>query len=492
VVAKFRLRDYVNSQDVLDFQMIFSPNDEIVAVVDRNTNGQPQVNFNPDERSCRVPWNNGANTFVAPGGTVSAADAQEGHLEVITMVTLPVNGFVTPPLDGDLAVHGSGQNCGTMSTAILSGTQATLKTAYANAGAVANGNVLRGAYSITSAGGYSGGGQAIPVANWHTATTLTSAATAAAAAPTATDAVTAVAPFNSGVIQTAATTAAALGGSTAASVSAAIVALGTTGAYSRELAYAQNANLVTSTQLDGADTQEWSHPHIGDSGSVANIDALMGLPGAGQNQVNNWSTNPTNGVGIDWVVTYFTKYLWRDALGFYGPAGAYTWPTTGSNNLPVVAHPAAGGVLTGPVGTRIYPLAGLTSPWAAAVGAASSSNGGRCFSATIGIRDREEGVGGGGVSPGAGLSLCNEAEVVGFTTDADGRRWVLRDTGAVVINATTSTPQSYGWASLTTGTGVAGVTTTGSAVAVGGFSYTVRDLGDPTTAYGALTAHSAN
>ena len=398
VVLKFRLRDHKNSQDVLDFIWAMSPKDEVVAYMNRAANGQPQVNFPTDEKSCRIPWFNGASTFTAPGGTVSVADAQEGHLEIIPMVQLDPT--VAPAAS---VVHGPGQNCDTISNLFLNNTEAAIQAALANATPEPVEDVLRGSYSITSQGGFSGGGRALAVASW--------------------------------------------------------------GLGDQPFYFGQNPLQATATQLNGKDTRQWDHPHLGDSADTANIDDSVI---SAQSALNNWSTNPANGVGVDWVVTYFTKYLWQDVNGFYGPAGTYAWPV----------DPTAGP----------YDLSLETdSPWTTPL----SGAGGECVTIDLDeseLYDREENTLElllGGISPGPDLptvDICNEANVIAVSQNGF-REEVLRGNDAIVLDVT-GLPQPYGWASIAVNPDADTVP-----VAVGGFAFTVRDLGDPTTAYGAIQDH---
>jgi len=410
VILKFRLRDHKNSQDVLDFMWAMSPKDEVVAYMDRAANGQPRVNFPKDEKSCRIPWLGGQSTFTAPGGTVSVADAQEGHLEIIPMMTLdPASTY------GKVVVHGSGQDCDVISNLFLNNSGDDIETALDTSKPDVVENVLRGSYSITSTGGFSGGGRALAVANW---------------------------------------------------------ALG-----DQPFFYGQNPLTTDATQLNGKDTREWDHPHLGDSADTASIDASV--IGA-QSVINNWSTNPSNGVGVDWVVTYFTKYLFQDSNGFYGPATGYAWPVDPNPNV-------------------IYDTGVLGSPWTTPW----SGDGGECITIDLDdsqVYDREENTLElllGGISPGPDLptiDICNEANVIAVSQNGF-REEVLRGNDAIVLDVT-GLPLPYGWADVTvnpalmqTMTAIDTISPDPAPVAVGGFSFTVRDLGDPTTAYGAIHAH---
>lgn len=442
VVVKFRLRDSKNSQDVLDFMWILSPGDEVVASMDRNPNGQPQVNFPAEEATCRVPWLNGAHTFTAPGGTVSVADAQTGHLEIVPVASLT-------PAPGSLAakaVHGPNQDCNTLSQVFLQGTNTTLPgtltaittSITASSAPTPVNNVLRGAYSITNAGGgYSGGGNALAVANWDNAGPATG------------------------------------------------------------LLFGQNALAATPTLLNGKDTHQFDHPHLGDLVATQFIDRSAI---AAASVINNWSVNPANGVGIDWVVTYYTKYLYQDVNGFYGSAAPYVWPVAASTFAAAVGAGAYDPTAADTIGGTTT----VNTPWSQPRPGttASATIGGTCVrigltSNATQIRDREEDVIGvqGGISPGPPAStvdICNEANVIGFSQNGS-RKPVLLDTGAVVID-TTGLLLPFGWTDLQVNSTVpvtAGVATGAPVVkvAVGGFSFTLRDLGDPTLAFGSITDH---
>jgi hypothetical protein len=160
VVVKFRLRDHVNSEDVLDFQWIMSPNDVVVAYMDTDPDtGRPRVNFPSDETTCRVPWANGINSFVAPTSGPPIDDSLTGHLEVVPMYSLDTTGYF-----GKMAVHGTGKDCATLDDLIQHHTGAQLPGIFATpstGGAPANtpsqsysevGDVLRGSYAITNKG----------------------------------------------------------------------------------------------------------------------------------------------------------------------------------------------------------------------------------------------------------------------------------------------------------------------------------------------------
>jgi hypothetical protein len=73
-------------------------------------------------------------------------------------------------------------------------------------------------------------------------------------------------------------------------------------------ASSQNANCTSSYAWDAS---EWSHPHLGDIGANGfNIDEqaeALALQ-------NDWSRTPLTFVGVDWVTSFPTKYVYMDYL----------------------------------------------------------------------------------------------------------------------------------------------------------------------------------
>lgn len=73
------------------------------------------------------------------------------------------------------------------------------------------------------------------------------------------------------------------------------------------------------------DDLEADHPHLGDAGAVRvdNLDRALG-PDSLQ---ADWSNNPANFVGVDWILTFPTKYLYLDRLNATCDAGSTgtTW-----------------------------------------------------------------------------------------------------------------------------------------------------------------------
>lgn len=450
-IVKFRLRDHVNSEDVLDFMFALSPGDEVIASMDRDANsGQPRVNIPTDDDTCRIPnsGNQSTYSYVAPGGDVPMEDAQEGHLEVITMMMLPATSD-----SGALAVHGSSQNCASLQEWLYR--DGIDQHGWTNGDGVnfndaeVAQNVLRGSWAITSpASGFSAAGEPIVVANWGIGAGIDSD----------------------------------LGGG------------GSTGG--SPFFYAQNGNLFSSnagyagdsmiTRLNGADDQQWDHPHLGDSVQTGNLDA-----GAltGTSFINNWSTNPGNGVGIDWVVAYVTKHLYEDINEDYGGGGATPWPDTT-------------GVTFTAQGAAYYDVSGHASPWNWDENGLTDAGGTdpiRCIQYTQNdfLVDREENYtgsvapSGGGISPGTPddpevVRICNEINVLSFSKDGV-KQDVLGSPDALTFTNPSSLSLPYGWADVIV---VNYDGATYDPVAAAGFSYSLRNLGDPTLNFGAARDHT--
>ncbi|MBK5963509.1 hypothetical protein CCR95_05250 [Thiocystis minor] len=419
LVLKFRLRDSKNSDDVLDFMWIMSPHDEVVAYMDRTADGTPRVNFPADENSCRVPF--GKSSYTASKGDVpNLAASQEGHMEVIPMAALdPASTY------GLMAIHDQTKNpplpadCSTLNKlfgGLVAGvtTEALLRSTLAGAagGATAVENDLRGSYTITAqASGFSGGGSAMALSNWDDAVWTTPA------------------PSISGL---------------------------------PGLLFFQLGSLAaTSTLQDNYDNKQYYHPHLGDSSAVvtgggkATASALDNGSIAAASVANNWSVNPGNGVGTDWVVTFPTKYLYRTSRN-----------ATTVNGLKVVE-----------------------SDYAPPFDTEDSNLELRCTETTVKLYNREEGdVEGGGaiISPSPSEDptyLCNEVNVLSFSDDSGNFNPVLRAKDDLdMLFDTTGVVQPYGWASLNLGTN--------ADVAVDGFAFTRRNIGQSNTAFGSIIPHT--
>jgi hypothetical protein len=409
VLVKVRLYDYEDCGDSLDFQLFLSPEDEVVGTV-VNDGGRPRVVFPPDETTCRIPWDNGSSSKPRAGVNATPQNQErdtwlEGMIVVAPMGAFPTDGDRNDGLlDGDLARHGANKDCQSLSETLLGGTPPTLQPAGINAGVQRVGNVLRGSYAVlNAAGGYNAGGQAIALANMD-------------------DRIERDNPPDGDC----------------------------TGAGEQcggPFLLGQNSSTVTNlTNLEGINWvtpggEQWFAPGMTYmAAAAANIDTILGA----RSVINNWSTNPANGVGIDWVVTYITDKI-------------HNGPRTGGagNNAP----------------TCRFTLNTDTLVW---------------------DREEHQGATGGGVSPGPSsqeIRMCHCVNLLSFE-QSEPRAWVLRPDepnpsdgvyGTQVID-TSALPQPYGWANVATAA-------TADTFAVSGLSYTVRSLGDPTLSYGVIKPH---
>lgn len=95
-IAKVRMRDYKHSQDVLDFTVILSPNDVFSGSIRPDGAGNPVFTRSSDDTTCTSP--------LAPSRTFTPFAVNDygksGHVEVITMATIPhdIDGGTYPAL----------------------------------------------------------------------------------------------------------------------------------------------------------------------------------------------------------------------------------------------------------------------------------------------------------------------------------------------------------------------------------------------------------
>jgi hypothetical protein len=518
VLLKVRFYDYRTCQDTLDFQVFLSPKDEIVGIVQNdiantalpfNRGQRPRVWFPDTENTCRIPWNNGSAyvpPLPPPGSTDVGApmdkyfahplygDASdqptdvwlEGMMVVAPMAafrtdnTIPSqkNGLIQGRLDGDRVVHGSDgmpHSCDVVSDTLLYGElnkqglgakydlqlEGGLKgpapgdnNVYAQAERV--GNWLRGTFEVTNrSGGYTAGGEALVLANMDDPIILdpqidltnpsNSCLTGGFGAPCCAD------PFG-GMQQQ-------CGG---------------------PYLFGQN-QLSMSSPIYNQEGHQWEHNAVQwfapgmkvMAAAAAVVDARLGE----RSLINNWSINPANGVGMDWIITYPT---------------ARALPQT----------------------YRLQPLSTAGTNCRYAIDENSRTN----------IWDREENRPGivtdiGGVSGGFGTpevgryDLCNCVNVLSFSQPAyeDRQRvWAVRpeglpdnwgknmpnpiavlDTGDLPVDEQATgphagKPQPFGWGDIE----VNPASFVGHR-AVMGFSYQVRNLGVTATDNAAANSYAA-
>lgn len=294
VLAKVRIYDYQLCQDVLDFQIFMSPGDEVVGVIRDDGNGRVEVDFGND-MTCRIPWNNGSATVggAAPQNPATGA-ALEGMMEIIPMAAFPVN--INPPssgpsLVGKLAVHGAGQNCarlsGTLEEGHPTGAQGTynLEALGKTAKASRVGNWLRGGFTVANlAGGYSGGGKALAIANMDDPIDVNA---------------NGVCDNAGGGDQ--------CGGPFLLGQNYLGLPVNLTAQWNAVNDISENGTIAYATNVGG---QQWFAPDMRFMRPAAGgLDLALGAGSI----INNWSVNTASNANIDWVVSYITDKLHRGA-----------------------------------------------------------------------------------------------------------------------------------------------------------------------------------
>jgi hypothetical protein len=237
-----------------------------------------------------------------------------------------------------------------------------------------------------------------------------------------------------------------------------------------------SAAVSNCTQQYNWDAREYDHPHLGDMiapNALANLEAGM----EAVNVAGDWSNNPGNFVGVDWVLSFPTKYL-------YTQVAANPVPALGLANftmLPVTL--AQSGALPNP-----WPI-NDPSPFCL-----------QTLDQAWGV-DEESGTNQEVVSPSptASLEFCNEFNVLTFdinglplqpsyvaTLDQNG---VSRRT---VVNFDVSSANAVynGWAALVLDWD--NTANNANPASVGGIIYTVRDTDQANINNGSLTELQKN
>ena len=449
VITKIRFREQLRSMDAMDFLIVLSPNDKFDFTLSKTPGNRPVMGW--DDNSCIVGPQAGDTSYRFPvtnaeGGNnnsyvydETALDA--GHIEVLSMAALqpsdnicynPTNQTViggTACATGEVnlataATHVNGvtPDCASVRTVLKSsGLTNQLRAALATS-ADAGGNApnsLVGRYVVTvPGGGIEGGGDAMAIQNSDL-------------------------PLSS-----------------------------------QSQDYCDATNNCTSAY--NWDTRDYDHPHLGDmpAGYLANFEA--GLQAA--NVAGEWSNNPGNSVGVDWVMSFPTKYLYEDVGLPPDLTGLY--PVEGWPNFVMLAQ---------------TPREGLANPWPVNLANKQQQF---CLSTdpkAWGIEE-ESGTNQEVVSPSptTTLEFCSELNVLTFsinnqavepsylaTNDANGasRRTV------VSFAVSSAGPVYRGWSKL----GLNWYTGNGALPgAVEGIIYTVRDTDQAAINNGSLTELQKN
>lgn len=166
-----------------------------------------------------------------------------------------------------------------------------------------------------------------------------------------------------------------------------------------------------------------SHPHFGDilNGLYGSIDALVGANAL----EGDWSSNPANFVGTDWLVSFFAKYVYTNFMNCDGAPGN-EWCDVlpqWKDNLNTVSPDYApanpfNAALGATAATEDLPPSPLAAPVA-------------CLTIDLWGLDADEHWATGGISPNVPPRICNEVTVIGLAADAATARpsLIQQDTG---------------------------------------------------------------
>jgi hypothetical protein len=277
VVAKIRFREQAHSMDVLDFLVVLSPNDKFDFYVDQK-NGAARPTMHWTDASCVVgPSTSGTQEFPTPSDFVETDEQMSvGHLEVLGMADLS-KVCVTPSGEAskscgspnislaDAAKHGSDgepANCGILVTTLADPDNVYTLNSTSSLGDV--GNVLIGRYLIDNG---------IELADG----------------------------FHIGIE----------GGNDAIGIKNSDVTLASNG-YIR-------ITSQSSTPCDDSkncssyyawDTLDWDHPNLSEMDGLAQFQTGLTADNVG----GDWSNNPPNDVGVDWMLSFPDKYAYLDYI----------------------------------------------------------------------------------------------------------------------------------------------------------------------------------
>jgi hypothetical protein len=440
VLAKIRFREQTQSMDVLDFYAILSPSDKFDFWVER-PNGDARPSMGWSDNTCVVGPSGDRvmfpepSPFVAFGSDEPEVDMQLGHLEVLGVANLDGSGSPicvdssgawagcgdSGAIDlADAALHDSSgvpANCNILVTTFASPSNAnSINQAISGSGEAYDvDNILVGRYVITGAGeGIEGGGDAIAIRD--------------------TD-------YGRG-----------LGDLRIPAQSSASCDRNGNGTLDPD------ENCASNYAWDAA---EWDHPHLAEMFNFWGFqNALTATSVSG-----DWSNNFDNAVGVDWVLSFPSKYAyldWVDLDDCNASGTAKTW------------------CLLEDIKTN--PGVGTAGAWTA------SSTTDLCINDnSLRVFDTEEGEASGNVnvSPGSRttLDICEEMQV--FTLAAEGdtpRESVIQYSDRRSVVEFLNLPAQRGWAEL-------GLSWPSPQIggAVSGIIFTTRATEDPTVNNGSIT-----
>lgn len=459
VITKIRFREQLNSMDALDWIMVLSPNDKFDFVVTKPSGSdRPVMRWN--DSSCIVGPGQGATQVTFPvtnenGGNNNSYVYDEtalraGHVEILSMAGITPgqaclneagNAVVAGPCASgatDLAtaathVNGAAPpNCDALRT-VLTSQQLTYQLAQLNGDQIGTAaanldapNSLIGRYVVTVPGsGIEAGGDAMAIRNSNLP--LASQSTSAC--------------------------------STTAGVSP-----------------PANRNCISRYNWDRL---EYDHPHLADMGAGVDHQTAVGQQLvyfqnglSATNVAGDWSNNPSNSVGVDWLLSFPTKYTYlnpvsldpnNEFFGFFEVLGYARSPADGITGSIGVAGPYQTGQYDSTEERTSGP--GCLTTTAAAYGI-----------------EEEEAQAGEVISPsptGTTPTFCNETNFLTFSVNGqttrpsylasdDANGDTRRQTFELTVNSVNTVTR--GWALMSLGWG-----SSTSSDAVRGSIFTVRD-----------------
>ncbi len=449
VVAKVRFHESYNSRDVMDFNVILSPNDVWNAWVSDSGNG-PVISTN--DRTCTTPQiPSGGQSFVGSfgpvsytgaaidGGPTNVARMNEGHVEVIMMGTANVARVTALPSANPArglllgAVHnpatGVPAGCAALAAAFQAPPTGNV------AAFVAAGATIAASTGLKSQFGYpdsATGTNVVPVLPNTTANPLKGAFTLVNADLGWSTGGTPLTLANFWTPEAAQVGIPAVANNLVSMMASAATVTGVNPAQPYTLSF--NEPTLTAANTAGALLNPFTGAFVLGPANGANaISFLINHTSI----INDWSrrTDPQGWTtDTDWVVTFPTKHFYVDN----DPGNPYSGRATGRPNLP-----ALGGVGLGATPGAVF------AQWFDQVNVAGGlplvpvRNGKSCDDLTFNIFSREEQPPTGGIwSPGGNPQLCYETNVLTF----DGSNILKSD--PATLSSIDNVPGEAGWLSL--------------------------------------------
>jgi hypothetical protein len=216
-------------------------------------------------------------------------------------------------------------------------------------------------------------------------------------------------------------------------------------------------------------TKEWDHPHLGEMPGLAWFQVNLGAGSI----LGDWSNNPENFVGVDWVLSFPAKYAYLD---YVDGASCVGGAGTGTMEWCLLDQTHTG-----------YGIAGIWTGTAASETSVGET--GDCLGITdnqLGVWDREEQAADATVtvSPGSRttLDVCQELQVFTLapvgTTPRDSIIQTADRRGVITFE---NLDAIYGWAQMTLSWPI------GYADAMSGIIFTTRATEDPVVNNGSIT-----